>query len=61
MVGCSIAPRWRQFICRSCSRIISDCRPSGTPSNAIPTIDELECCAICSRRLAEKPRPSPAG
>ena len=49
MVGCIISPMWRQFVCRRCSRVISDCRPAGIPNSKIPTIEEIDSYAVCAR------------
>jgi methionyl-tRNA synthetase len=52
MTGCIVNPRWRQFVCRACGRLISDCRPAGTLNDCIPTVEEIDSCAVCYR---EKP------
>ena len=44
-----INPFWRQFWCRACGRLISECRPAGTPNTVLPTIDDIESCALCAR------------
>lgn len=46
---CIINPRWIQFVCRQCGRLISDCRPAMTANDQIPTIEEVDSCAICQR------------
>ena len=51
MTDCIISPKWRQFVCRQCSRVISDCRPAGIPNDMIPTIEEIDSCAYCAKAL----------
>ena len=52
MSECIINPRWLQFVCRQCGRLISDCRPARTPNDHIPTIEEIDSCAICAKGIA---------
>ncbi len=46
---CRLTPWWRQFVCRLCGRLISDCKIGTLSPDMIPTIEEIDSCAICSR------------
>ena len=46
---------WRIFTCRRCGHIISECKPSGLASNAIPTIEEIDACALCAHAAKSRP------
>lgn len=56
MTECLVSPTWRQFVCRRCGHLISDCRPANIPNHLIPTIEEIDSCALC----AKLPSPAPS-
>ena len=54
-----ILPSWRQFWCKACGRLISDCRPAiylqpGQANTLLPTIEYIESCAVCAQEKGSK-------
>jgi hypothetical protein len=45
----TLHPRWRQFVCRFCNRLISEFRPSGDISAYLPVIEPIDSCAVCAK------------
>ena len=44
-----VNPRWIQFWCEKCGRVISDCRPAGSLNTELPTLEFIDSCAMCAK------------